>query len=52
MSSEPWALLTVGRTVVDTDFRGDHAPNCHFAFRADRRKFVAILLETFARVAA
>ena len=49
---ETQGLLTVGRTVVDTDFRGDHAPNCHFAFRADRRKFVAILLETFARVAA
>ena len=49
---ETQGALTVGRTVVDTDFRGEHAPNCHFAFHADRRKFVAILLETFARVAA
>jgi inosine-uridine nucleoside N-ribohydrolase len=49
---ETQGVLTVGRTVVDTDFRGDQAPNCHFAFHADRHKFVAILLETFARAAA
>jgi hypothetical protein len=31
---------------------GKHAPNCHFAFHADRHKFVATLLEAFARAAA
>lgn len=49
---ETQGLLTIGRTVVDTNFRGEHAPNCHFAFHADRHKFVAILLDTFARTAA
>jgi inosine-uridine nucleoside N-ribohydrolase len=48
---ETAGTLTIGRTVVDTEFRGDHPPNCHFAFHADRHKFIAILLETFARVA-
>lgn len=46
---ETVGALTVGRTVVDTNFRGEHAPNCHFAFHADRRKFVDMLLTTFAR---
>jgi inosine-uridine nucleoside N-ribohydrolase len=46
---ETAGTLTVGRTVVDTNFRGDHEPNCHFAFHADRRRFVEILTETFAR---
>ena len=46
---ETSGALTVGRTVVDTNFRGDHPPNCHFAFHADRRRFVDILLGTFAR---
>ncbi len=46
---ETMGALTVGRTVVDTNFRGEHAPNCHFAFHADRRKFVGMLAETFAR---
>jgi len=45
---ETVGTLTVGRTVVDTNFRGEGAANCHFAFGADRRKFVDILLETFA----
>ncbi len=43
--------LTVGETVVDTNHRGDGAPNVHVAFAADERRFVAILLETFARTA-
>lgn len=46
---ETVGTLTVGRTVVDTNNRGDHAPNCHFAFHADRRKFVRMMIETFAR---
>ena len=45
---ETMGPLTVGRTVVDTNFRGETPPNCHFAFHADRRKFVAMMLETFA----
>ncbi len=44
--------LTMGRTVVDTNFRGENPPNCHFAFHADRQKFVTMMLETFARTAA
>jgi inosine-uridine nucleoside N-ribohydrolase len=46
---ETVGTLTVGRTVVDTNFRGEHKPNCHFAFHADRRKFVDMLLTTFAK---
>jgi inosine-uridine nucleoside N-ribohydrolase len=49
---ETHGALTIGRTVVDINFRGEHPPNCHFAFHADRHKFVAMLLDTFARVAA
>ncbi len=48
---ETQGALTVGRTVVDTDFRGDGKPNCHFAFEADRQKFVDMMLETFRRTA-
>jgi inosine-uridine nucleoside N-ribohydrolase len=48
---ETQGVLTIGRTVVDTNFRGEHSPNCHFAFHADRQKFVAMLLEIFARTA-
>jgi len=45
---ETAGTLTVGRTVVDTNYRGEGVPNCHFAFGADRRKFVNMLLQTFA----
>ena len=41
--------LTVGETVVDTNHRGDGAPNLHVALDADEPRFVALLLETFAR---
>ena len=41
--------LTVGETVVDTNHRGDGAPNVHVALDADEARFVALLLETFAR---
>ena len=43
--------LTIGRTVVDTNFRGDGEPNCHFAFGADRRKFADVMLDTLRRTA-
>jgi len=41
--------LTVGETVVDTNFRSRRDPNVHVALDADEPKFVAMLLETFAR---
>ncbi|MFL5687146.1 MAG: nucleoside hydrolase [Chloroflexota bacterium] len=44
--------LTVGETVVDTNFRSRRQPNVDVALDADERKFVAMLLETFARTAA
>ena len=44
--------LTVGETVVDTNFRSRREPNVDVALDADERGFVAILLETFARTAA
>jgi inosine-uridine nucleoside N-ribohydrolase len=41
--------LTVGETVVDTNFRSRQEPNVDIALDADERRFVAMLLETFAR---
>jgi inosine-uridine nucleoside N-ribohydrolase len=41
--------LTVGETVVDTNFRSRRDPNVHVALDADESKFVAMLVETFAR---
>ncbi len=41
--------LTVGETVVDTNSRSRKAPNVDVALDADEPKFVALLLETFAR---
>lgn len=40
--------LTVGRTVIDTHFRGGQAPNCDVAFDADAVGFADLLLRTFA----
>jgi len=40
--------LTVGETVVDTNHRGDGDPNVNFAFEADERRFVDLLLSIFA----
>jgi inosine-uridine nucleoside N-ribohydrolase len=48
---ETQGSLTVGRTVVDTHSRGEGTPNCHFAFGADRAKFVSMMLETLRRIA-
>jgi inosine-uridine nucleoside N-ribohydrolase len=45
---ETSGTLTVGRTVIDTHFRGGQTPQCDVAFDADPAKFMAILLETFA----
>jgi inosine-uridine nucleoside N-ribohydrolase len=44
---ETQGALTIGRTVVDITGRGGGTPNCHFAFGADRRAFVDMLLRTF-----
>jgi inosine-uridine nucleoside N-ribohydrolase len=49
---ETVGTLTVGRTVVDTNFRGGGEPNCHFAFHADRAKFIAMLKATLCRAPA
>lgn len=49
---ETQGTLNVGRTVVDTHARGTGTPNCHFAFGADRAKFVAMMLETLRRTAS
>ena len=43
--------LTVGETVVDTNARSRRDPNVHVALDADEPRFVALLLETFARPA-
>ncbi len=41
--------LTVGETVIDTNLRSGREPNVHVALDADEGRFVALLLETFAR---
>jgi len=41
--------LTIGRTVMDTRNLLGKEPNAFVAFDADARRFVAMLLETFAR---
>ena len=40
---------TIGRTVVDHEFRTKREPNCHVAMDADRDLFVSMMTETFAR---
>ena len=40
--------LTVGRTVIDTHFRGGQPPNADVAFDADAVRFFDLLLRTFA----
>jgi inosine-uridine nucleoside N-ribohydrolase len=46
---ETTGSLTIGRTVIDTHFRGDGTPQCDVAFDADGHRFVEMLAETFAR---
>jgi inosine-uridine nucleoside N-ribohydrolase len=41
--------LTMGRTVIDSGTRFGQEPNTFVAFDADAARFVAMLLETFAR---
>jgi inosine-uridine nucleoside N-ribohydrolase len=41
--------LTVGRTVIDLQHRGQNAPNCDVAFDANAARFTDLLLRTFAR---
>ncbi len=43
--------LTVGRTVIDTHFRGTQPPNADVAFDADAARFFDLLLRTFAATA-
>ena len=45
---ETTGALTVGRTVIDTHSRSLSAPNCDVAFDADPRRFMDLLLDTFA----
>lgn len=45
---ETQGALTVGRTVIDTHFRGGREPQCHVAFDADAKRFVDLLMKTFA----
>jgi len=39
---------TIGRTVIDHEKRTTRAPNCHVALGADRARFFAMLMTTFA----
>jgi inosine-uridine nucleoside N-ribohydrolase len=43
--------LTVGQTVIDTRSHASAPPNAHVAFRANARRFVELLTETFQRTA-
>lgn len=48
---ETQGLHTLGRSVIDTTFRGEGrsvAPNCHVAFGGDSGRFADILLEALA----
>ncbi len=45
---ETTGALTVGRTVIDTHFRGGQKPQCDVALDADPAKFMAMLLGTFS----
>lgn len=45
---ETAGALTVGRTVIDTHFRGGKEPQCDVAFDADAARFVELLRQTFA----
>ena len=45
---ETQGSLTVGRTVIDTHFRGGNEPQCDVAFDADAKRFVDLLMATFA----
>jgi inosine-uridine nucleoside N-ribohydrolase len=45
---ETQGALTVGRTVIDTHFRGGNEPQCDVAFDADAKRFVDLLMKTFA----
>jgi inosine-uridine nucleoside N-ribohydrolase len=42
---------TIGRTVVDHEKRTTRPPNCHVALGADRERFFALLMSTFAKPA-
>lgn len=46
---ETRGALTIGRTVIDMHMRSRREPNADVAFDADGRRFVELLLATFAR---
>jgi inosine-uridine nucleoside N-ribohydrolase len=48
---ETSGVLTVGRTVIDTHFRGSGQPQCEVAFDADAKRFIALLLQTLGKQA-
>ena len=45
---ETTGTLTLGRTVVDTHFRGGKEPNAAVAFDANAQRFVDLMMEIFA----
>ena len=46
---ETTGTLTLGRTVVDTHFRGGKEPNAAVAFDANAQRFVDLMMEIFAK---
>jgi inosine-uridine nucleoside N-ribohydrolase len=46
---ETIGALTLGRTVVDTHFRGGKEPNAAVAFDANAQRFVDLMMEIFAK---
>jgi inosine-uridine nucleoside N-ribohydrolase len=45
---ETMGTLTLGRTVIDTNFRSGQAPNTYVAFDANPSRFMELLLQSFA----
>ena len=43
---ETTGTLTVGRTVIDTNFRSRHEPNARVAMHADTERFGRFVLDT------
>ena len=45
---ETGGRLTLGQTVIDMNHRGNQEPNCDVALSADVKRFVSLLLDSFA----
>ncbi len=45
---ETAGALTLGRSVMDVHQRGGRPPNCKVAFRADRQRFVEMMIRTLS----